>query len=99
MRTKEEIVDDVNDIRSSVYTGKVKLEMLIDIRDVLSDISKTLKTINYPIHYMPIGAGGMACQHVSDGNVYPSFPPKYKCIKCGQFCPTIINQAGSTSAL
>lgn len=26
-----------------------------------------------------------ACEHVSDGLVYTSLPPKYKCKKCGAF--------------
>lgn len=25
------------------------------------------------------------CQHESDGNVYTSNPPQYKCKKCGEF--------------
>ncbi len=43
MRNKEEIMEDVNQARSSIYRDDCILEVLIDIRDILDQLYKTNK--------------------------------------------------------
>ena len=42
MKTKKELLDDLIDVRSERYFEKVKIEVLIDIRDELEKIFQAI---------------------------------------------------------
>lgn len=84
MRTKTEIMDRVQESRSTVYREDCLLEVLLDIRDILKE--KPIFPFGTPNTFQGLQYTTTTGHiHESDGNIYTSNPPQSKCKTCGKF--------------
>lgn len=82
------------EVQTAIVVGAI-LETLLDIRELLIEqkqtdcrADKSLEEKEYILDAVRSGYGTTTeqkHQHVSDGMVYMSNPPKYRCVVCGEF--------------